>query len=162
DLIMIGHNGSWSPGQPSGDLDGVLLDTRTGRLRRIPFQGGIASPGCFLKDRKSVVISGADMANPALRPYVINLSTGENRPLGGELLASGFTLGATLSPDGKTIAVVHKGQNEGLLECQVCLIDIASGKATPLGKPLDTAFLSWRPDGKGLILVTRERPADPK
>ncbi len=39
---------------------------------------------------------------------------------------------------------------------QVYLIDIESGTSKPIGKPLDTAHLSWLPKGDGLVLVSRE------
>jgi hypothetical protein len=35
-----------------------------------------------------------------------------------------------------------------------------SGKASPLGKPADMAFLSWPSDGRGLLLLKRDS-ADP-
>lgn len=94
--------------------------------------------------------------------YEVDLRTGQNRRLGGELLASGFSLMPALSPDGKTVAVLHKGATGAILDLQVCLVDLESGEARTLGDLGDMAFLSWFPDGKSLLLLNREvtDPAD--
>ncbi len=165
DLLMIGHNAGWQPGMKSGDTDGRLLDVRTGRYRRIPFQGIATVPGCFLKDRSRVVVSGLDDTSGTLGLYEIDLKTGENRRLGGDALAGGNSLMPALSPDGKTIAVIHKKPEGRPLDSQIYLIDLSriglkGGDARPLGKPADVAFLSWPPDGQGLLLLKRES-ADP-
>jgi hypothetical protein len=160
DLLMIAHSGAWRPGMKSGDTDGRLLDLRTGRYRRIPFRGAISLPGCFLKGRLRVAITGVDPLSGNMGLYEVDLKTGENRRLGGELLASGFTLMPALSPDGKTLAVLHKGMTGRLLDTQVCLVDLATGEAKAVGEPRDMAFPSWLPDGKGLVLLHREA-ADP-
>ncbi len=162
ELLMLSHSGVWRPGMKAGDTDGRLLDLHSGRYRRIPFQGAIALPGCFLKDRTRIVVSGLDVLSGVLGLYEVDLKTGQNRRLGGELLASGFSLMPALSPDGKRLAVLHKGAREAILESQVCLVDLKNGEATAMGEPRDVAYLSWFPDGKSLLLVNREvvRPAD--
>jgi hypothetical protein len=156
ELVMISHSGSWRPGNPSRDTDGRLLDVRSGRYRRIPFHGAQVSPGCFLKNRTRVAVTGLDVVDGTLGLYEVNLSTGENRRLGGELLASGMSLMPALSPDGTTLAVLHKGPEVGLLETRVCLVNLATGEARALGEPADMAFLSWFPDSKALLLLHRE------
>ncbi len=102
-----------------------------------------------------MAISGVDPFAGVFGLYEVDLKTGENRRLGGERLASGFTLMPALSPDGKTLAVLHKGSEGRILDMQVCLVDLESGEARPLGKLGDMAFLSWLPDGKGLVLLVR-------
>ena len=160
ELVIISHFGLWRPGLPrKGDPDARLLDLRTGRIRRVPFEGAIATGGCFLKGRTRVVVTGFSLAEAALRLYEINLKTGENRQLGGELLAAGFCHGPALSPDGKTLAVVHRASLAELFGAQVCLADVASGKARKIGKPMDVARLSWLPGGNGLILVRQKHIA---
>lgn len=155
DLVMIGHHPGVQPGAKKYDLDGRLMDVRTGRFRRIPFQGGVVMPGCFLRDRRSVVVTGLDPETGAVRSYQIDLKTRQSRALGGALLESGVTLGADLSPDGRTVAVLHLDPSGNLLRSQVCLIDLATGDAKPLGKPMDTAFVSWTADGR-LVLLHRQ------
>jgi len=163
DLVMLSHNGLWRVGQEAGDTDGRLLDLRTGQVRRIPYQGALSLPGCFLRDRRRVVVSGHDVIEGTLGLYEIDLKTGANRRLGGALLAGGITVMPALSPDGQTLAVLQKGMTERMLDAQLCLVDLATGEARPLGEPRDMAFLSWLPDGDGLLLLSREPvdPADP-
>jgi Tol biopolymer transport system component len=160
DLLMISHSGAWRPGMKSGDTDGRLLDLRTGRYRRIPFHGAMALPGCFLKGRFRVAVTGVDPLSGSMGLYEVDLKTGENRRLGGALLSAGFTLMPALSPDGRTVAVLHKGTTGRLLDTQVCLVDLETGEARAVGEPRDMAFLSWLPDGKGIVLLHRE-VADP-
>ncbi len=157
ELLMLGHNGLWRPGFPKGELEARLLDLKSGALRRVPFKGPTAVPGCFLKDRRKVVVS-ALTDDGALGLYEVDLSTGANRRLGGKLLETGFALFPVVSPDGKSLAALHKSGAGQILESQVTVIDLASGGANYVGKPLDTAFVSWRPDGKGFFLIQREYP----
>jgi hypothetical protein len=156
DLLMINHCGVWRPGMKSPETDGRLLDLKTGRFRRIPFQGAMTLPGCFTKDRSRVIVTGVELNAAVMGLYEIDLKTGENRQLGGELLASGFSLFPALSPDGKTVALLHKGASGAILEVQICLVDLATGNAKPLGKPRDTGPLSWLPDGKGVVIIDRK------
>jgi hypothetical protein len=158
ELVMMGHDPTWKPGRPSGDPDGRFLNLRTGQVRRIGFEGAASVGGCFLKDRRFAVISGVDTMQGTWALCRIDLKTGENVRLGGEPLASGMSMFPVISPDGKTLAVLHKGAGEKLLESRVYLVDPQDGSADakPLGEPMDTAFLNWLPDGKGLILVQRE------
>jgi hypothetical protein len=155
DLLMIGHCGAWRPGMNAPETDGRLLDLKTGRYRRIPFQGDMTLPGCFTRDRSRVVVSGLDAMAGVMGLYEIDLKTGANRQLGGDLLATGFSLFPSLSPDGKTVVVLHKGVSQRILEVQICLVDLATGKAKHLGKPRDTGPVSWFPDGRGLLTIDR-------
>ena len=157
DLIMIGHGGIWRPGMTSHETDGRLLDVRTGRCRRIPFHSTMSLPGCFTKDRSRVVVTGVDAANGVMGLYEIDLKTGANRQLGGDLLASGYSLFPSLSPDGKTVAVLHKGASEQrVLAVQICLVDLATGNARPVGQPQDPGPPSWLPDGKCVLILDRK------
>jgi len=156
ELLMISHSGMWQPGMKSHDTEGGLFDLRTGRYRRLPFKGATALPGCFMRDRTRVVVSGLDASIGAMGLYEVDLKSGENRRLGGDLLANGFSLMPALSADGKTLAVLHKRATGGILDSEVCLVDVETGAARALGKPHDMAYLSWLPNGKGLILLVRE------
>ena len=160
DLAMIGHCGAWRPGAKGYELDGRLINVKTGQFWRIPFQGSVSLPGCFLKPRTRVVVSGMDPETGSLGLFEVDLATGANRHLGGKLLSTGACLGPALSPDGKTLAVGHKefggSSIQEVLQLQVCLVDLTTGEARKLGRPMDTAFLSWLPDGKGMILVSRK------
>jgi hypothetical protein len=158
DLVMIAHSGIWRPGMKSHETDARLLHLKTGRYRRIPFQGVSTLPGCFTPDRTRVVVTGLDPRSGVMGLYEINLRTGENRQLGGKPLAAGFSLFPSLSPDGKTVAVLHKGSSERLTDTQITLVDLATGNAKPVGTPRDTGPVSWFPDGKALLTFERNDP----
>jgi hypothetical protein len=156
DLVMLGHSGLWRPGMNTPETDGRLLDLKTSRYRRIPFQGAEVMPGCFLAGRTRVAVTGLGATGDSmLGLYEVDLKTGANRRLGGELLSAGITLFPVLSPDGKTLAVIHKGADERRLDSRICLVDVKTGEARRLGEPHDMAFPSWLPDGRGLILLVR-------
>jgi hypothetical protein len=156
DVLMIGHCALWRPGMKTPESDGRLLNVKTGRYRRIPFQGAMSLPGCFTKDRTHVVVTGVDTMNAVMGLYEIDLKTGVNRRLGGDLLSSGFSLFPSLSPDGKTVVVSHKGAAGRILEIQICVVDLATGNARIVGEPRDTGPVSWFPDGKGLLIGDRK------
>ncbi len=156
DLLMMGHLASWKPGAPLQDTDAVLVNMATGEQRRVPYPFGLSAPGCFAKDRKSLFVGGQIPNQPAMGLYQIDLASGDVRRLGENVL-TGIVQFPVLSPDGKTLAVVHKsGSEPDVLKFQICLVDVASGEGKLLGEPLDTAIPSWLPDGSGLVLVTRE------
>jgi Tol biopolymer transport system component len=93
--------------------------------------------------------------------YEVNLKTRANRRLGGEAMARGMTLLPVLSPDGKTLAALHKELGSGnILDCQIVLIDVASGAPRTIGPKMDVAYLNWMPDGKGLVFLKRETSPD--
>jgi hypothetical protein len=158
DLVMIAHAPAVHPGDKNYDLDGRLMDVRTGRFRRLPFPGGVVMPSCFLKDRRFVVVTGMDIDTGSLRPFEIDLKTRQCTALGHPVLDSGLTLFADVSPDGKTVVVNHIDAvaKTGLLNSQLFLIDLASGHAQPVGKPIDAAFVKWTADGRHLVMVLRK------
>lgn len=155
-LMMIGHCISWRPGQPGRDTECLLLNLATGQSRRVPFTGIAAIPGCFVRNRSAVVVSGMEVDQGTVHLYEIDLKTGANLRLGGKTLAVGQTLLPALSPDGRTLAAHFKNGKTKILDTQVALIDLASGEAKLIGEPFDGAFVNWLPDGKGLILLKRE------
>jgi hypothetical protein len=154
-LALMGHAAMWEPGMPSVDTNLEIVNLKTGRSLRVPYPFGVSGTGCFSKDRRSVYLSGHVALEGALQLFEVKLETGETRRLGGDALLHGFTLFPTLSPDGTKLAVVHKGRENKLLDSQVFIVDISSGAAEALGKPMDLAPPTWLPDGKGLIVVRR-------
>lgn len=147
--VMIWNTLAVDPATGKGDPDGRLLDLKTGRLRRIPFEGEISIPGCFSKDRAKVFVTGVSEERYGL--YEIDLKTRKNRRLAADTLTSGFIADPILSPDGKTIAVGSTDFAKGPGNRQIYLVDVASGTGRMLGKPSDLSSMSWTSDGKGLI-----------
>jgi hypothetical protein len=156
DLAMIGYCGYWRTGAKSFEFDTCLIDVNTGRFRRVPFRGYATLPGCFSKDREKVFVSGMPDAGEMFRLYEINLRTGHNRRLGRRSLTGGHVLGPSLSPNGRTLAVIQiTSETDPAARTQVHLVDILTGQSSRLGKPLDAAYLSWAPERRGLILGAR-------
>ncbi len=148
--VIFGHAASQT------EPDNVLLDLKTGRFRRIPFRGAVSLSGCFLKGRKKVVVAGTNMLEGSVGLYEVDLSSGANRRLGGELLSAGFSLFPVLSPDGKSLAVYHRAAGQNIMEVQVCLVNVASGEGSRLGKTMSCAHLAWSTDGKSLLMTVRK------
>ncbi len=155
DVIMISHVPSWRPGQNPGDADLLLVDIKTSQRRRVPYSLGSASTNCFSQDRKRAYVAGQIPGEGSICIFEIDLISGLHRRLGSPKLQSGVTMFPALSPNGQYLAVVQMAPDSGPLDVQVHFIDIASGKSKPVGKPFDTAFLSWLPRGDGVVLITR-------
>jgi len=163
DLMMMGHCPAWRPGGPQLDTDTVLLNVETGRLSRVPYQHGLSLSGCFSADRTKVYVTGMLATEGGGGLFEIDLLSGENRRLAAGQI-QGLPMFPTLSPDGKSLAVLgaapgmhaaSSGAVEDMLKSRLYLVDVATGRAKRIGEPLDTAFLSWLPDRQGLLLITR-------
>lgn len=151
DLVLFGACGYWTPQGGKTDpgsmvLDARLVDLKTGAARRLPVPG-LALAGAWSRDRTKVYAVTDDEGGP----WELELRSGRRRRLGGAPLAAGRSSYPALSPDGKTLAVVHRA---GDAAPRVHLIDVASDAAArPLGPPLVAGCLSWLPAGDLLLAV---------
>src|SRR5436190_300204 len=71
-----------------------------------------------------------------------------------------FLLPVSWSPDSRRLSSVHVSNESG----EALLIDVASGKATPLPNPTHAeaqVFATWSPDGKRLAYFALVKPANP-
>jgi hypothetical protein len=161
-LAMIAQFRAYQPELKQYELDGRLVDLNTMRVRRIPYEGPVCAPGCFTQDRKSVVVGGTT-ANGSVRPFLVNLSTGVNRGLGGQLLDGTSTVAMALAPDGRQIAAITRVVSGREIENRVYLIDLTSGDASPVGSGVDAGAIQWMPDGKHLLVSAprQEIPENP-
>jgi hypothetical protein len=153
--VMIGHCAMWRPGGPECDGDTELLDLATGERRRVPFGFGPSSPGGFLPDRTRVVVSGLSMTG-SMRPYLVDLRTRENRPLGGTRMDSGIAMFPVVSPDGRSVAVGHMLRMTPPFELELLVVDLATDEVRAVGAPMDFSWISWLPGGEGFLLRVRE------
>lgn len=161
DLVMVLHAPLWEGGEAKPDADGRIWNIKTGQMWRIAVPGSDGTlPGCFLRGRRSIVVSAVFGETGAFVPCEVNLDTLAVRKLGGDALASGITMGPVLSPDGKTFAVFHADLGRGVMSKQIHLIDLATGAARPIGKPFDATEVCWDPDGRSLF-VERVEPSRP-
>jgi len=154
-LLMIGHDSRWRPadGKERAVFDGHLLDLDSLEVRRIPYRGAEVSPGCFVDERRSVIVMGHGRERTLTR---LNLPDGSQQRLGGDAFApTGLFASPALSPDGERLAVLYAGAGEPPLAFRLHLVDLADGTAQAIGEPFDGHSLSWLPDGEGLIAVRR-------
>lgn len=155
DLLMFSHCPWWQPGMNTDViLDARLLELGPRRVRRVPFDGPWSTPGCFSRDRTRAFVTG----DAGL--FEVDLRTGRDRRLGGAALDEGLVLFPALSPDGRTLAVVHVAP--GAARGQVRLIDLEAGTVRPLGRPIMGGALAWLADGQRLVLVARDAPGAPE
>lgn len=162
--VLFGFAPGWKPGMPESDLDLAMLDPKTDTVRRVPIRGGIANYGAFVSNHRKVVAS-VGQPNGTLVPVEIDLLTGANRPLAEDNLKSSISLFPVPSPDGSKVVVMSGLDGAtSILQTQLWLIDLKSGASSRLGEPFDQAFVSWLPNGSGLILLSRyhDSPAGPE
>lgn len=152
DLLMLAHCGFWRPGKRAHELDGRLVDRKTGHVRRIPFEGALCLPGCFLKDRQAVVVGGVHPDGIGL--FRVDLGSGANRRLGGAALAKGVCFSPALAPDGKQLALLHMPTPRHA-RVQPYVVDMKSGAARAVGASLVAKRVTWFPDGKALLIERR-------
>jgi hypothetical protein len=157
DLAMFTYSGLWKPGTPPSEGELVVMNLTTGRFRRIAFHGASATAGGFLDERKSVVLCGG-VHGETSRPHVIDLTSGEDRRLGGEGWASAIATAACPFPSGKELAVLTRSHGGDMQLSQLWTLDITHNTATPIGDPMDAASLSPLPDGSGLVFEKRSTP----
>jgi hypothetical protein len=169
-LVLMAHDPSWRdgpwpmlnwpPGTPTRKTECVLVDVSTGRVRRLAVRRAGAVPGCFINHRTGALAWAVD-TDGLTHLHQVDLKTGANVELAAETLADGLLLAAAPAPDGKTVAFLHKRISYSILDSQILLLDLQSGKIRPLGATAPVSDLNWLPDGSALICVKREFP-DPK
>lgn len=159
-LAIFRHAAAWRPGLPVPDLGLRIVNLDTREFRRVPYHFGIAESGCLSADKTKVYVTGHVATEGVIRPFEIDLATGEHRALGENILKQGQSIQIRISPDGNKLAVAHITAEGGPIKPQTVVIDIESGRATALHEPMDSAFHSWLPDSNGLIFIKREYQAD--
>jgi serine/threonine protein kinase len=118
----------------------VLLPTKAGEVIRLPM-GNVEhfDKADWLPDGSAVVCTGNEKDRPK-RTFLIDLSTGEIKPVTPE----GIT-GTLVSPDGKSLVVSD-------LSGQRMLYSLATGEMTAVrGLQADERVLRWHEDGRSLL-----------
>ncbi len=151
-MVLYDPNFVMAQKQPS--LDGYLLNLKTGQLRRLPYQGFGSMPASFLKDRRSVIVSGFDV-NGAFDLVRLDLESGENTRLSRR---NGFSMGGEMSPDGKSMGAIDMFASKGVTDFQISVVNLETGISNRIGEPSRWGGpFSWLPDGSGIILKRFER-----
>lgn len=151
--VQLAHAGLWRPGMRRIDLDLREVELRSGRVRRPELSLPTGLPGPHLGEGARLVRSSD---SHGLGLYRVD-AEGLARRLGGSALRSGACQASALSPDGKTIAVLHVRDAERG-QAQLTLIELAGERVRRIGVPFHAGeTLSWFPDGKALLVSRRER-----
>ena len=112
-------------------------------------------PGCFLNDRRSVIVFGADASGFGM--VKLNLDTGRNEEIDFGELNRGVHVMGELSPDGKRIATIRSINGSFQEDCWVQLIDLETAKCRNLGMQMQIGGpCSWLPDGNELVVKRLE------
>lgn len=151
--VQLAHAGLWRPGMRRIDLDLREVELRSGRVRRPRLSLASALPGPVLSGGGRLVRS-SDAHGLGL--YRVD-PKGQAERLGGSALRSGACQASALSPDGKTIALLHV-RDEERGQAQLTLIALPEQRVRRIGVPFHAGeTLSWFPDGKALLVARRER-----
>jgi hypothetical protein len=151
--VQLAHAGLWRPGMRRIDLDLREVELESGRVRRPGLSLASALPGPRLSGGGRLVRASD---SHGLGLYRVD-SKGQAQRLGGSALRTGACQASALSPDGKTIAVLHVRDAERG-QAQLTLIDLAQERVRRIGVPFHAGeTLSWFPDGKALLVSRRER-----
>lgn len=157
DLLVIWNCPYWRPGRDSPAFEPLIVDRKSREQRRIPFELGSNLDACLSRDRRHAYVVGILHHEGGIALFEIDLRNGSHRRLGGSDLQFGVKLFPTVSPDGRTLAVLQRDLQVGPMHGRIHLVDIASGESRPSSPAMDMNYLSWLPEGDGLIVMTGER-----
>lgn len=157
DLFVIANCPFWRPGSDTRDLERLVVDLKSREQRRIPYALGQMLDACLSRDRRRAYVVGVLLQEATIGLFEIDLGNGFHRRLGALELQYGEKVFGGVSPDGRTLAVLQMDHTAGPLHCRVHMVDVASGESKSIGPAVDMAYLSWLPEGDGLIVMTRER-----
>jgi len=121
----------------------ILVPTGAGEARPLTHDAVSYGAVRFLPDGKRLLATGIE-AGHGTRDYLIDLSTGDSKPITPE-----GTAGAFVSPDGKNIAVRGPEGKRGIWPLE-------GGGFRPI-PGLESGFgvVGWAPDGQSLYVVSR-------
>lgn len=163
--ILISHAGIWRKGMPSMDVDGCVMNVRTGAIRRVAHRGPMATPWGFSRDRKRIYFSGMQFGEVGMQPMEIELRSGERRNIGKAVTEPKLFMG-TLSNNAERAAVTGimtpTGNVRDALRFPLIEIDLRSGVTRSIGTPRDWKICDWFADDSALLVEDREYVSDDK
>ena len=138
---------------------GLVVERPSGLLELVGPDGAtivtLAPSGSVLGAARDLVAFRPDCEDRACGVTVIDIATGTQRALPGELAASGTEIGS-LSPDGRLLAIAR---SDGV-DTRGVLVDMEVGSVTPFEArglrraALGPAALAWSADGAWLFVAT--------
>jgi Tol biopolymer transport system component len=137
----ISPDGKWAITKPAKGGNLVLVPTGAGESKTLTHDAVSYQTVRFLPDGKHLIAAGIE-AGHARRDYLIDLSSGDSKPVTPEGIA-----GNVVSPDGKSIAVRQPTGQRGLWsleDSQFHPIPALDAKTFPIG---------WTQDGSSLYVI---------
>ena len=150
-LMILHYCGSWRPGMPPSNVDGIVLDASSGSMRRIPYSYGLTTACCFSHDRQKVYATGSLPGTDSIGLFEIDLESRASQRLGGRRLQQGTVTNPVLSPDGTQLAILHQRQGADQPGAAIHVVDLQTGTSKPIASEVASDTLSWLPDGDGLV-----------
>jgi len=146
----ISPDGKWVVTRPSKGGNLSLVPTGAGESKTLTHDAVTYIGIRFLPDGKHLIALGAETGH-GRRDYLIDLSSGDSKPITPEGIAS-----LILSADGKSVAVRKSDGQRGIWSLE-------NGQFQPLSGIDDPkAFVfGWTQDGSSLYVSSRTSPASP-
>ena len=145
DSMAISGDGKWVITKPAKGGPLSLVPTGAGEARRLTHDSVSYSLVRFLPDGKRLLAAGIEAGHGG-RDYLIELSTGDSKPLTPEGIA-----GTVISPDGKSVAVRAPDGKRGIWP-----IDGGGFRPIP-GVESNLSIIGWTADGESLYVVPSRR-----
>lgn len=142
DAMAMSPDGKWVVVRPAQGGALILVPTGAGEAKSITHDAITYNSARWLPDGKRVLASGIE-AGHGVRDYVIDLSSGDARPVTPE-----GTAGTRISPDGKSTLVRSAEGKWGIWPLD--------GSGLRLIPGLDSTYVvsGWSPDGKSIYVVS--------
>ncbi|PQO35629.1 hypothetical protein C5Y96_08175 [Blastopirellula marina] len=156
EVILIQHNPATEPGSEGGDKETVMLNRKTGVMRRVPFAHGAIISASLSADHQYCFLTGLLPYEGRIGVFAIDLETQEHFRLGSDAILRGMNLVAEVSPDDSFVAVLQIDYEAGPLKFGLHLIDVETGDSMKIGESQDMTDLDWLPDSSGLVFTLRE------
>jgi Tol biopolymer transport system component len=136
--MAISPDAKWALTQPAKGGPLMLVPTGTGESRPLTHDAVSYATARWFPDGKRLLASGIE-AGHARRDYLIDLSTGDSKPITPEGIA-----GVQISPDGRSTAVLGPDGKWGIWSLE--------GNAIHLIPGLDSQYfvIGWSPDGRSV------------
>ena len=145
----ISPDGKFAVTEPAKGSSLSLVPTGAGESRQLTHDAVSYSAVRFLPDGKRLLASGIEAGHGG-RDYLIDLSTGDSKPITPEGI-----VGAAVSPDGKSVAVRGPDGKRGIWPLE-------GGEFHPIpGLDPNFAIIGWTPDGASVYVIPIRRGAQP-
>jgi dipeptidyl aminopeptidase/acylaminoacyl peptidase len=143
----ISPDGKWVITKPAKGGQLNLVPTGAGESRQLTHDAVSYSGARFLPDGKRLLAPGIEAGHGG-RDYVIDLSTGDSKPVTPEGIA-----GVQISPDGRSTAVRGPDGKRGIWPLE-------GGGFRPVPGLASSYFIiGWTPDGESVYVASNQRNA---